>query len=106
MVATVSDPPTLRVRHIPVTAGVVIAGLALLRVPFVSRVPLGPSVLCIGAAVSSLLVRGTAYPGRFSIHLVPVALAISVCALALTARQLVPKLILLGKKWLSRVLRG
>jgi hypothetical protein len=105
MVATVSDPPTLRVRRFPVTAGVVIAGLALLRVPFVSRVPLGPSVLCIGAVVSSLLVRGTAYPGRFSVHLVPVAIAISVCALALTVRQLVPKVILLGKKWLSGVLR-
>lgn len=100
MVMTVADPPTLKIRSIPVIVGVVTAGLALLRVPFVSRVPLGPSVLCVSAVVSSLLVRGAAYQGRFSIHLIPVAIAISVCVLALTTRRLVPKLIPTDKKWL------
>lgn len=106
VVATGSDPPSLRIRRIPVTAGVVTAGLALLRVPLVRRIPLGPSVLCIAAVVPSLLVRGTAYPGRFSIHLVPIAIALSVCALALTTHQLIPKLPLPETKRSSRTQSG
>jgi len=91
MVSAVADPPRLNRRGFLVTAGVVIAGLALLRVPFFRNLPLGPSVLCIGALVPSLFVRGTAYPSRFSVHLVPVALAMSVCAMALSARELISK---------------
>ncbi len=91
MVSAVADPPRLNRRGFLVTAGVVIAGLALLRVPFFRNLPLGPSALCIGALVPSLFVRGTAYPSRFSVHLVPVAIAMSVCAMALSARELICK---------------
>ncbi len=91
MVSAVADPPRLNRLGFLVTAGVVIAGLALLRVPFFRNLPLGPSALCIGALVPSLFVRGTAYPSRFSVHLVPVAIAMSVCAMALSARELICK---------------
>jgi hypothetical protein len=33
-------------------------------------------LVCLGAIAFAFLVRGGAYPGRFSVHLVPVAVAL------------------------------
>lgn len=90
VVVTVHEPASLNVRGLPVTAGVGLAFLALMQVPLLSLLPLGPSLLCLGALVSTLLARGIAYPGRFSVHLVPVATAISTCALALVVKRFRP----------------
>lgn len=78
MVVTVSDPPRFDPRSVLVIAGVAVAVLALLRLPIVRDVPLAPAALCLVAISSAFIARGLAYPGRFSLHLIPLAVAVSV----------------------------
>ena len=87
MIVTVQDPPRFDVRALMVVAGFVASMLALARVPFVRRLPLGMVVTCVAAVAGGLVARGVAYPGRFSIHLIPIAVAVSVslCGLAVAA---------------------
>ena len=53
--------------------------LALLRVPWCRDVPAGPALFCAAGLAGALVARGTAYVGRFSIHLMPVAVALTAC---------------------------
>jgi hypothetical protein len=92
MIVTVADPPRLDPRAALVIAGVALALLRVVRLKGVStRVALGPAVVCVSALAAGLFVRGLAYPGRFSIHLIPVAVAISVGALATRWAALHPR---------------
>jgi hypothetical protein len=70
-----------------VVAGVGCALLALIGTPLVRRLPLHLAIVCVGAIAGGLFARGLAYPGRFSIHLIPLAVTASttVAALALGA---------------------
>jgi hypothetical protein len=78
MIVTVQDPPRFDVRAAMVIVGFAASMLALLRVPLVRRLPLGVVVTCVAAVAGGLVARGVAYPGRFSIHLVPIAVAVTV----------------------------
>jgi hypothetical protein len=80
MIVTVQDPPRFDIRAVLVVAGVIAAAGALLNAPFLRRLPLSLVVCCLGAIAGGLVARGVAYPGRFSIHLIPMAVALSVCA--------------------------
>jgi hypothetical protein len=75
MIVTVQDPPRLDPRGIVVTLGVVCAVAGLIGVPVVRRLPLALAGFCAGAVAGGLFVRGSAYAGRFSVQLVPVAIA-------------------------------
>ncbi|MBI2870554.1 MAG: hypothetical protein HYY14_02460 [Candidatus Omnitrophica bacterium] len=75
-------------RGVLVMLGAFSALLAVLRVPGPRRLPLGPCVVCLGAIVFSLYLVGRAYPGRFSIHLIPAATALAVCTLSLVFNDL------------------
>jgi len=88
VIMTVHDPPELHMRGLLVLFGTVAAFLALIRAPIAKRLPLGLSVVCVGGLAASLLVRGGGYSGRFSTHMVPVATAMSFCAIALLVRRL------------------
>jgi hypothetical protein len=77
MVLTMNDPPRLDIRAIPIVVGVVAAVLGLLRVPVVRRLPLNAAALCLAGIAGALVARGTAYPGRFSVHLIPVTVALT-----------------------------
>ena len=80
MIVTVQDPPRFDIRAVLVVAGVIAAAGGLLNAPFLRRLPLSLVVCCFGAIVGGLVARGVAYPGRFSLHLIPMAVALSVCA--------------------------
>jgi hypothetical protein len=80
MIVTVQDPPGLNVRGILVIGGVACAVLAVAQVPIVSQLPLGLALFCLAALSGGFVVRGAAYPGRFSLQLIPVAIAVIVCA--------------------------
>jgi hypothetical protein len=54
-------------------------------VPVVRGLPLAPAMFCVSALAGGLVARGTAYPGRFSMQLIPVAVALAVAAIALAA---------------------
>ena len=82
MIVTVADPPRFDPRAFFVIAGVAWAALWALRAPIAFRVPAGPAIVCLSALAAGLFVRGLAYPGRFSIHLIPVAVAIAVGSFA------------------------
>jgi hypothetical protein len=85
---TVSDPARFDPRSVLVLFGVAIALLALLQMPVARELPLGPVVLCLAATSSAFAVRGLAYPGRFSLHLIPLAVAVSVLFAARVANAL------------------
>jgi hypothetical protein len=83
MVLTMNDPPRFDVRAVPVLAGALVAVLAFIGLRPFRALPLNAVVLCLAGLSGALVARGTAYPGRFSIHLIPVTVALSVCAIAL-----------------------
>jgi hypothetical protein len=80
MLLTVNDPPRLDIRALPVIAGFLFALLGAAQVPWFARLPLNAIVFCLSSITGALVARGSAYPGRFSIHLIPVATAVAVCA--------------------------
>jgi hypothetical protein len=83
MIITVQDPPGLNPRAALVIGGVCCAILALLQAPVVRRLPLALVAFCIAALSGGLVARGVAYPGRFSLHLIPIAVALFVCAVSM-----------------------
>ena len=82
MVLTMNDPPRFDVRAVPVLAGAMTAVLAFIGLRPFRALPLNAVVLCLAGLSGALVARGTAYPGRFSIHLVPVTVALFMCAIA------------------------
>jgi hypothetical protein len=81
-VLTVNDPPRFDVYALPVMGGALVAVLSLLGVPRLRDIP-APAVLFFVAAIAgSFVAYGFAYPGRFSIHLLPITCALTTCALA------------------------
>jgi hypothetical protein len=77
-----NEPPRPDVRATFVIAGVVVAIAALCQVPRLRQVPAAVVITVVGASAASFVVHGHPYPGRFSIHLVPLAVALSTIALA------------------------
>jgi hypothetical protein len=86
MALTMNDPPRFDLRSVPVVAGAVVAVLALARIKPFGALPFNAVVLCLAGLSGALVARGTAYPGRFSIHLIPVTVALFVCAVSLVLR--------------------
>jgi hypothetical protein len=71
------------VRGLIVLAGCASAFLAVLQVPRFSRLPLATVVAVLGGLAGALIAHAHGYPGRFSVHLVPLATAAATLALAL-----------------------
>ena len=77
-----------------VIGGVCCAMLALLQAPIVRRLPAALVLFCLAALSGGFVARGVAYPGRFSLHLIPVAVAVMASTVAIiagrrTAREIV-----------------
>ncbi len=87
MVLTMNDPPRFDVRALPLIAGVIAALLGVVRVRPFDRLPLGAVVLCLAGLAGALVARGSAYPGRFSVHLIPATVTLAVCAVALLFKR-------------------
>lgn len=91
MVLSMNDPPRLDPRALPVVGGVVAALLGVVGVRPFNRLPLNAVALCLAGVAGALVARGSAYPGRFSVHLIPVAVALAVAAVALVIKRLRPR---------------
>ena len=87
MIVTVQDPPGFNPRAVLVIGGVACAILAVLRAPLVRRLPLGLVLFCLATLSGGFVARGVAYPGRFSLHLIPVAVALAVATVSLMFRR-------------------
>jgi hypothetical protein len=81
-VLTVNDPPRFDVYALPVMIGAAVAVLSVVGTPGLRDLP-APAVLFFFAAIASaFVVAGWAYPGRFSIHVLPITSALAVCGTA------------------------
>jgi hypothetical protein len=87
MVLTMNDPPRSDIRAVPILFGFAAAVLGLARLGPFARLPLHLVVLCMAGISGALVVRGGSYPGRFSIHMVPVTVTLAVCAVALLLKR-------------------
>jgi hypothetical protein len=85
MIVTVQDPPRFDIRAVLVVGGVLAACAGLLDAPVARRLPIGLAVCCLGAIVGGFVARGVAYPGRFSVHLIPIAVALSICTVTMAS---------------------
>jgi hypothetical protein len=77
-----NEPPSPDLRAGLVTLGAIVAVLALLQFPVARQQSLMVVLLVIGASVGALFAHAHHYPGRFSIHLVPLAVALSMTTIA------------------------
>ena len=88
MVLTVNDPPRSDVYALPVVAGACAALLSVTGVPLFRRLPAAAVLFFFASVVGAIVARGSAYPGRFSVHLMPIACALTACAAAEGRRAL------------------
>lgn len=86
MVLTVNDPPRFDPVALPVLIGALCAVLAVAGVPCVRNIPLVLPLFFFAAIASAFIARGWYYPGRFSMHVLPVTSALFICAAAALVR--------------------
>jgi hypothetical protein len=87
MVLAVNDPPRFDPYAVPVFAGASVCVLAALGVTRLRDVPLSVVVFFFASIAGAVVARGSAYPGRFSVHVLPVTTAALVCGIVATARR-------------------
>ena len=75
-----NEPPQPDVRSVILVIGAVIALLATLQFPIARRIPAGLLLVTIGGMAGAFVAHSHAYPGRFSVHLVPLAAALTAIA--------------------------
>jgi hypothetical protein len=85
MVVTVNDPPRWDPYALPVLGGAAAAILAAVGLPRVRELPLSLVLFLFASIAGALVARGSAYPGRFSIHVIPVTCAVLASAIAVVA---------------------
>jgi hypothetical protein len=74
------EPPAIDARSALVFVGAVLSLLAVIQVPYVNRLPASLAILTLGAIAGSFFAHTHEYPGRMSVHLVPFAVGMTVCA--------------------------
>lgn len=78
---SMQDTPQFDVRALPLFFAAAASVLALLGVWRFAKIPLSAAGFCLAGVSAGLVVRGESYPGRFSVHLVPICAAVTVCAI-------------------------
>ena len=74
------EPGEFDWRALPVMVGAAAALLAVLGVPRLRDLPAAPTLFVVVALAATFVARGSAYPGRFSVHIIGVTCGSSVCA--------------------------
>jgi hypothetical protein len=81
-VLTVNDPPRFDVYALPVVAGALVAVSSLLGLPRMRELPAAAVLFFVCTIAGSFVVFGFAYPGRFSMHVLPITCALTTCGVA------------------------
>lgn len=90
MVLTMGDSARLDPRALPIVVGVLAALGGIARVGRLRCLPLAPVALCLAGVAGTLLARGSAYPGRFSVPMIPITVALSTMTIALLINKVKP----------------
>ena len=69
MVLTTTDPPAMHNGALPVIAAALLAVLAAAGVPPLGALPFPAVLFMLSSLAGAIVARGSAYPGRFSIHI-------------------------------------
>jgi hypothetical protein len=77
---SMNEPPAFDARAAIVAGGAVLSALALFQVHWFKRLPAMLALLTVGTIAGSFVAHTHDYPGRMSVHVVPFAVAMSVCA--------------------------
>jgi len=91
MMLTMNDPPAFDLRSLPIVLGIAAAVAGAMGVPGLRKLPLNVCVLALAGLTSAVVARGSAYPGRFSLHLIPAAVAIFVCSVSIVTNGRLPR---------------
>ena len=82
-VLTVNDPPRFDVYALPVMAGALVAAASALGTPRLRDLPAFAVLFFFASIAGAFIVYGWVYPGRFSMHVLPIACALTTCAASL-----------------------
>jgi hypothetical protein len=82
MVLTMNDPARFDPYALPLLIGAAVSVLAIAGVPRLRELPFGAVVFCLSGLVGALVARGSAYQGRFSVHMIAISCAIVMSAAA------------------------
>jgi hypothetical protein len=88
MVLTTTDPPVVHNGALPLIAAAVLSAVALTGVGPLGALPFAAVLFMLSSLAGSLVSRGTAYPGRFSIHILGAGATVVVCAAAEITRRI------------------
>jgi len=82
LVLTVNDPPRFDVYAMPVLAGALVAVLSVSGAPRLRELPAAAVLFFFASIAGAFITRGSAYAGRFSVHVLPITCALATCAVA------------------------
>lgn len=80
MVLTLHDPPIFDWKALPVLVGAAIAPLALFGMPRLRDLPAAPILFFLIGLSAAVVSRGSAYEGRFSVHIIAITCALTTIA--------------------------
>jgi hypothetical protein len=86
MVLTVNDPPRFDAYALPVAVGAAAAVLSLCGARAFRDLPAAPVLFFVAAMAAAFVGYGWEYPGRFSLHVLPITCALAMCAAARLTR--------------------
>jgi hypothetical protein len=79
---SMQEPPAFDVRAGLLVVGAVLSVLALAQVPYARTLPAPLALVTFGTIAGSFVAYTHEYPGRMSVHVVPFAVGMTVCAMA------------------------
>lgn len=88
MVLTTTDPPVVHNGALLLIASAVLSVVAATGVPPLGALPLPAVLFMLSSLVGSVVARGSAYPGRFSIHIIGVGATVVVCSTSEITRKI------------------
>jgi hypothetical protein len=84
---SMQEPPAFDLRAGPLVVGAVLSVLALAQVPYARTLPAPLALVTFGTIAGSFVAYTHEYPGRMSVHVVPFAVGMTVCAAAQLVRR-------------------
>jgi hypothetical protein len=88
MVLTMNDPARFDPLALPLLIGFFTSLLAVTGARRLRALPAPAVLFCLAAVAGALVARGSAYPGRFSIHVIGAATTVAVCLAAQFWKQI------------------